>query len=239
MAILLLSSAILLNPSYGFASSTEQSSDAFVKPDQIIFDFSPPEKVNGPSTSNAFSSPMLNSLFQGVDNREVCGDHKDNNKNGLVDENCSALPSDEQNSIIEHTQPDNLIQSPPSSSPPLQDDNELNPEQEICGDGQDNDGNGSIDENCGGPSPEQEICGDGQDNDGNGSIDENCGDQQQEPLASNPPQDDNTDDGSSPEQEICGDGQDNDGNGIIDENCGDQQQEPLASNPPPQDGSDD
>ena len=56
---------------------------------------------------------------------------------------------------------------------------------EICGDGQDNDGNGQIDENCDvsnppqgddSPSvdPEQEICGDGQDNDGNGRIDENC-----------------------------------------------------------------
>ena len=59
---------------------------------------------------------------------------------------------------------------------------------EICGDGQDNDGNGQIDEYCAvgdipqgvdnnqSPPvvPEQEICGDGQDNDGNGQIDENC-----------------------------------------------------------------
>ena len=59
---------------------------------------------------------------------------------------------------------------------------------EICGDGQDNDGNGQIDEYCtvgdipqGDDNnqsppvvPEQEICGDGQDNDGNGKIDENC-----------------------------------------------------------------
>ena len=59
---------------------------------------------------------------------------------------------------------------------------------EICGDGQDNDGNGQIDEYCTvgdvpqrddnnqSPPvvPEQEICGDGQDNDGNGQIDENC-----------------------------------------------------------------
>ena len=59
---------------------------------------------------------------------------------------------------------------------------------EICGDGQDNDGNGKIDEYCtvgdvpqGDDNnqsppvvPEQEICGDGQDNDGNGQIDENC-----------------------------------------------------------------
>ncbi|MDW0148373.1 MAG: MopE-related protein, partial [Nitrososphaeraceae archaeon] len=58
---------------------------------------------------------------------------------------------------------------------------------EICGDGQDNDGNGQIDEYCDVSNPpaqddnqspqvepEQEICGDGQDNDGNGQIDENC-----------------------------------------------------------------
>ena len=59
---------------------------------------------------------------------------------------------------------------------------------EICGDGQDNDGNGQIDEYCtvgdipqGDDNnqsppvvPEQEICGDGQDNDGNGEIDKNC-----------------------------------------------------------------
>jgi hypothetical protein len=56
---------------------------------------------------------------------------------------------------------------------------------EICGDGQDNDGNGQIDEYCNvsnppqgddfpSADPEQEICGDDQDNDGNGQIDENC-----------------------------------------------------------------
>lgn len=68
--------------------------------------------------------------------------------------------------------------------------NSLIPEQEICGDLKDNDGNGLVDENCGpvssggsgvtqnNPSsamPEQEICGDKQDNDGNGLVDENCG----------------------------------------------------------------
>jgi len=60
-------------------------------------------------------------------------------------------------------------------------------EREICGDGQDNDGNRLVDENCnlGLPSPpppndgqpnvaEQEICGNGQDNDGNRLVDENC-----------------------------------------------------------------
>ncbi len=104
---------------------------------------------------------------------------------------------------------------------------------EICGDGQDNDGNGKMDENCNvgdvpqgddnnqSPPvvPEQEICGDGQDNDGNGQIDENCnvGDASQDDV---PQGDDNNQSPPVvPEQEICGDGQDNDGNGQIDENC--------------------
>ncbi len=67
---------------------------------------------------------------------------------------------------------------------------------EICGDGQDNDGNGMVDEYCNVSNvpqddkhspqvePEQEICGDGQDNDGNGMVDENCN-------IGNVPQDDN------------------------------------------------
>src|SRR6187431_236320 len=104
---------------------------------------------------------------------------------------------------------------------------------EICGDGQDNDGNGQIDEYCtvgdipqgddnnqSPPAvPEQEICGDGQDNDGNGQIDEKCNgdDASQEDI---PQGDDNNQSPPAvPEQEICGDGQDNDGNGQIDEKC--------------------
>jgi Putative metal-binding motif len=95
---------------------------------------------------------------------------------------------------------------------------------EICGDGQDNDGNGQVDEYCnvtnipqdGNQSPqvgpEQEICGDGQDNDGNGQVDEYCN-------VTNIPQDGNQSPQVGPEQEICGDGQDNDGNGQVDENC--------------------
>jgi hypothetical protein len=60
-----------------------------------------------------------------------------------------------------------------------------------------------------------EICGDGQDNDGNGQIDEYCdvsNPPQQDDNQNQSPQ-------VEPEQEICGDGQDNDGNGQIDEYC--------------------
>src|SRR4029079_6082855 len=103
---------------------------------------------------------------------------------------------------------------------------------EICGDGQDNDGNGQVDENCNVGSspnnspqgdnqspqaePEQEICGDGQDNDGNGQVDENCSVGN---SPNNSPQGDNQSPQAEPEQEICGDGQDNDRNGQVDENC--------------------
>jgi Putative metal-binding motif len=87
---------------------------------------------------------------------------------------------------------------------------------EICGDGQDNDGNGQVDENCNASNipqddkqspqvePEQEICGDGQDNDGNGQVDENCN-------VSNIPQDDKQSPQVEPGQEICRNWQDNNG----------------------------
>src|SRR5881396_1134845 len=100
---------------------------------------------------------------------------------------------------------------------------------EICGDGQDNDGNGQVDEYCNlsnnpqdnkqSPQvePEQEICGDGQDNNGNGQVDENCN-------VSNNPQDDKQSPQVEPEKEVCGDGKDNKckvfcaNNGQVDEN---------------------
>ncbi len=178
-AMILCSGQLSIN-SYGLSSPVNNSvKNPFAKPDQISFDFFPSDTEKKPATTDDLSSPMLNSLFQGLDNREVCGDKKDNNKNGLVDENCSALPS---------SQPDSLGQLPPQNSigeqPDLPQNGDQNPpaEPEICGDGEDNDGNGQVDENCnsqppGGDdnqNPESEICGDGEDNDGNGQVDENC-----------------------------------------------------------------
>ena len=70
---------------------------------------------------------------------------------------------------------------------------------EICNDGQDNNGDGLVDKNCGSesitkivedsvishqnasigtPLPESEICNDGQDNNGDGLVDENCSNSQ-------------------------------------------------------------
>ena len=92
---------------------------------------------------------------------------------------------------------------------------------EICGDGQDNDGNGQVDENCNvsnipqddKQSPQVEpgkgICRNWQDN--NGKV-QSCN-------ASNIPQDDKQSPQVEPGQEICGDGQDNNGNGQVDESC--------------------
>jgi hypothetical protein len=178
-AMILCSGQLSIN-SYGLSSSANNSvKDPSAKPDQIFFDFFSSDTEKKPATTDDLSSPMLNSLFQGLDNPEVCGDKKDNNKNGLVDENCSALPSDE---------PDSIGQLPPQNNlgdqPKLPQNGDQNPESEICGDGEDNDGNGQVDENCNSQPPggnddqnapaEPEICGDGEDNDGNGEVDEEC-----------------------------------------------------------------
>ena len=142
---LLLFSGQLSHSSYGFSSSIKQISakDPFAKPDQIIFDYFPSDHKEEPATADDLSPPMLNSLFQGIDNREVCGDNKDNNKNGLVDENCSALPSSQQNSLGQLPPPDSL-----GGLSDLPQNDGQNPEPEICGDGEDNNGDGQVDEGC-------------------------------------------------------------------------------------------
>ena len=114
---------------------------------------------------------------------EVCNDGVDNDRNGLVDENCGS-GSESITKLVEgisrdETSINNPLPKPESSI------NEQLPEQEICNDNQDNDGNGLVDENCvpvgnnndenqNTAIPEQEICGDLIDNDGNGLADEMC-----------------------------------------------------------------
>src|SRR5678815_5127444 len=73
---------------------------------------------------------------------------------------------------------------------------------EICGDGQDNDGNGQVDEYCNVSNIPQdgkkhEICRNWQQNDGNVQVDENCN-------VTNIPHDGNQPPQVGPEQEICG-----------------------------------
>jgi hypothetical protein len=79
--------------------------------------------------------------------------------------------------------------------------------------------------NINSPIPEQEICGDLKDNDGNGLVDENCGfvsNDNQQSNSNSPTPVSNTNSNTQntiPEQEVCGDLKDNDDNGLVDENC--------------------
>jgi len=125
---------------------------------------------------------------------EVCGDGLDNDKNGLVDENCTteSVSKDIESVVNRQVMSNNL------------------PEQEICDNNNCQPVNNQQSNNSP-PAPEQEICGDMQDNDGNGLVDEGC-----IPVSNNNDNNQNT----VLEQEICGDLRDNDGNGLIDENCG-------------------
>jgi hypothetical protein len=110
---------------------------------------------------------------------EICNDGLDNDGNGLVDENCGSESITKLVEGISNREIGN------TNSPLPNDENlagEQLPEQEICNNNQDNDGNGVVDENCGVSNnndenqntviPEQEICGDLKDNDGNGLADE-------------------------------------------------------------------
>jgi hypothetical protein len=175
---------------------------------------SPPFPFFDPFTP---SSQLTNSNIS----NEICGDSLDNDKNGLIDENCGFKSIAK---VIE-----GVVNREVTSNNPM-------PEQEICNDGKDNNGNGLVDENCKpisndnqhsntySPKPEREICGDLQDNDGNGLVDENC-----EPIGNINDNNQN----AVPEQEICGDLQDNDGNGLVDENCVNNFTPNPEGSPPP------
>jgi hypothetical protein len=159
--------------------------------------------VSVPSFVDPFTTFL--SLPNTVEN-EVCNDGTDNDGNGLVDENCGS-GSESITKLVEgisrgETSINNPLPKPESSINEISNNNDGNqntiinpspelgvnaqlPEQEICNDNQDNDGNGMVDENCQPVSnnndenqnttiPEQEICGDLIDNDGNGLADEMC-----------------------------------------------------------------
>ncbi|MGA7010222.1 MAG: hypothetical protein WB612_10850 [Nitrososphaeraceae archaeon] len=134
--------------------------------------------VTVPSFVDPFTTSQ--SLPTSIQN-EVCNDGLDNDRNGLVDENCG---SESITKLVEGISNREISNT---NSPLSNDENlvgEQVPEQEICNDNQDNDGNGVVDENCGAINnndenqntviPEQEICGDLVDNDGNGLADEMC-----------------------------------------------------------------
>ncbi|MGA9218403.1 MAG: hypothetical protein WBZ50_07175 [Nitrososphaeraceae archaeon] len=82
------------------------------------------------------------------------------------------------------------------------------------------------------PAGLKEICNDGQDNNGNGLVDENCGSESitkivEDSVASHQ----NASIGTPlPESEICNDGQDNNGDGLVDENCSNSQSSKESDN---------
>ena len=99
--------------------------------------------VTVPSFVDPFTTSQ--SLPTSIQN-EVCNDGLDNDRNGLVDENCG---SESITKLVEGISNREISNT---NSPLSNDENlvgEQLPEQEICNDNQDNDGNGVVDENCG------------------------------------------------------------------------------------------
>jgi hypothetical protein len=87
-----------------------------------------------------------------VPQAEVCGDLKDNDCDGQVDEQCEASCEDGT--------------APPAECPAC------SPSPEVC-DGKDNDCDGEVDEGCGQCKPFTETCN-GLDDDCDGEVDEGC-----------------------------------------------------------------
>ena len=86
--------------------------------------------------------------------------------------------------------------------------NPIDCQPEICGDDEDNDADGEIDEGC------VEICGDGIDNDSDGEVDNGCAE-----ICGNREDDDRNGQVDEGCVEICGDRVDNDGDEFVDAPC--------------------
>jgi len=119
---------------------------------------------------------------------ELCGDHRDNDCDGEIDEGCGCTDCDGDGYDSVASGGDDCNDSNASVHPGA---------TEICGDGVDNDCDGAIDEDCGCTDCDgdgytvaagdcndanasihpgaSEICGDGVDNNCNGAVDEGCG----------------------------------------------------------------
>jgi len=131
--------------------------------------------------------------------QETCGDGKDNDCDGIVDDCCPGSTCCDS---------DNDGYGVGTDCPGPQDCNDDNPQagessDEVCGDGKDNDCDGIVDDCCPGV-----LCCDS-DNDGYG-VGVGC----------EGPQDPDDNDPNIPAPvEICGNGLDDDGNGIPDDGC--------------------
>jgi hypothetical protein len=149
---------------------------------------------------------------------EICGDNRDNDCDGLVDEGCPPPPTTCG------------MGADPKDCPPVG----CTPSAEVCGDMTDNDCDGLIDEGCPPPgcSVGFEVCGNLKDDDCDGLIDEDC-----PPKCNSAPEIcdgvDNDCDGlidegcgtiCRPFAEICN-GLDDNCNGDVDEGCA------MCSNP--------
>jgi hypothetical protein len=108
--------------------------------------------VSVPSFVDPFTTSQ--SLPSSVEN-EVCNDGTDNDRNGLVDENCGS-GSESITKLVEGISRGETSINNPLPKAENSVDEQL-PEQELCNDNQDNNGNGLVDEAC--PSINRQSCG--------------------------------------------------------------------------------